>query len=530
MAEQEKTNSFFDSIKINPGFKNATRFLMPLRKKRVNLNMKDVEIPAGMSRFTEMNKAVKMIHEDKPHRFTWGTIIIFLLFSGIILGCMSVGGYIFLKSIRYQRVTGYVDCKEKLADLNDRGLDISAYSCETDSSWLNIISPDRNANTIMSAQRDYELYEKNTKEKIQQIQNTTAMYVNYLSFVDYDSQLTPPPQINGLGAGESLKLMESYKLNLEKAIEQQSKEVIQPLIETHQSIISQNRTAMNLSSQKNYIDSYSRLNDIDKVMSYPELKSKLEELIKTVKTELSKNSSLKSWEINYAVDPNVSTFKSFSPEEFKEVINSHQFSNTSPLLQSPTITTDAKADTRIIQIAEGRGYLLRAQANESTLISIEGNKLQPEAKSAWEKLKAAAKEDGISLQLISGYRSVSDQRTLFTSRLREAAIKENAKAYTASQIAAGDADDTINSVLSTSSIPGYSRHHNGYTIDINDSTNKQSFTEFAKTEGYKWISANNYYNAKRFGFLPSYPKGVENQGPEPEEWEYVWVGTDSLLK
>jgi len=34
---------------------------------------------------------------------------------------------------------------------------------------------------------------------------------------------------------------------------------------------------------------------------------------------------------------------------------------------------------------------------------------------------------------------------------------------------------------------------------------------------------------KRFGFIPSYPENSGKQGPEPEPWEYVWVGEDVLL-
>ena len=92
------------------------------------------------------------------------------------------------------------------------------------------------------------------------------------------------------------------------------------------------------------------------------------------------------------------------------------------------------------------------------------------------------------------------------------------------------ADEIIDRMLQTSTIPGFSKHHTGYTLDITDLTSGMDFTEFAQTEGFKWISANNYLNAKRFGFIISYPEGVTNQGPEPEAWEYVWVGVEVLKK
>jgi LAS superfamily LD-carboxypeptidase LdcB len=42
------------------------------------------------------------------------------------------------------------------------------------------------------------------------------------------------------------------------------------------------------------------------------------------------------------------------------------------------------------------------------------------------------------------------------------------------------------------------------------------------------MSKDNYLQAKKYGWIPSYPEGAQQQGPEPEAWEYVWVGTASL--
>ena len=72
--------------------------------------------------------------------------------------------------------------------------------------------------------------------------------------------------------------------------------------------------------------------------------------------------------------------------------------------------------------------------------------------------------------------------------------------------------------------PGYSRHHSGYTIDISGST-----PIFANSPGFDWISKDNYANSREFGFIPSYPPNTPNQGPNPEEWEYIWVGKDVLF-
>ncbi len=96
------------------------------------------------------------------------------------------------------------------------------------------------------------------------------------------------------------------------------------------------------------------------------------------------------------------------------------------------------------------------------------------------------------------------------------------------KIISGESDKEINDILITRSIPGYSKHHTGYTIDIGCGNYLLDYS-FADTECFDWLAVNNYENAKRFGFIPSYPENSGKQGPEPEPWEYVWVGEDVLL-
>jgi LAS superfamily LD-carboxypeptidase LdcB len=76
-------------------------------------------------------------------------------------------------------------------------------------------------------------------------------------------------------------------------------------------------------------------------------------------------------------------------------------------------------------------------------------------------------------------------------------------------------------------VPGYSRHHTGYTIDL---WCEDGSSTFLSSSCYKWISDNNYLKAKQSGWIPSYPAGTDDQGPEPEPWEYVWVGTERLME
>lgn len=222
--------------------------------------------------------------------------------------------------------------------------------------------------------------------------------------------------------------------------------------------------------------------------------------------------------------PNTGAVMKFTGEQFKELARSVKYPNTQLFLEPPYITGDSVADARIRKLAEERGYVMTSipetsieKINEPRLEN--DDLLQPLAAIAWRDLKAAARRDSIPLTLISAYRSPEYQRNLFMGRLKSLGV-------TTSQIVSGDADAKINTILSQAAVPGYSRHHTGYTIDL---WCEDGSSAFLSSKCFDWISKDNYYNAKITGWIPSYPDGAGSQGPEPEPWEYVWVGKELVV-
>lgn len=216
--------------------------------------------------------------------------------------------------------------------------------------------------------------------------------------------------------------------------------------------------------------------------------------------------------------PPQKTLRQFAPNDFKNFYDQLKLPNLLPVENPPVISGNDIADARIRQIAESRGYRLRSSP-ENGLSSVDGMPVQQTVVASWNSLKAAAATQGFQLSIVSSYRSVEDQRNLFLSRL-------SATGATIDQVAAGAADDKVNTVLITSSIPGYSKHHTGYTLDL--LCGGWEFENFKNSPCQKWIIADNYKVAKENGFIPSYPDGADIQGPDPEAWEYVWVGAERL--
>lgn len=180
---------------------------------------------------------------------------------------------------------------------------------------------------------------------------------------------------------------------------------------------------------------------------------------------------------------------------------------TSPITALPVITGSDEIDARIRARAGARGYVPRPLASAS-LQQVDGQLLQPEAAAAWEQLQAAARVAGHRIRLVAGFRDLDTQRSLFLRRLR------------------GHSDAAIDSTLKWSAPPGFSKHHTGYAIDITESGSGAG--QFGGSAAYTWLASDNYLNAKRFGFIPSYPADATPAGPEPEPWEWIYIGVEDL--
>ena len=121
--------------------------------------------------------------------------------------------------------------------------------------------------------------------------------------------------------------------------------------------------------------------------------------------------------------------------------------------------------------------------------------LLPELNNAFEKLKNAAAEDGISLKIISGFRSYHSQNSIYNNYVARDGKKE-ADTYSAR--------------------PGHSEHQTGLAIDVNS-----LMFDFGETKEGKWLQN----HAHQYGFIIRYPEGKEAiTGYRYEPWHLRYVG------
>jgi D-alanyl-D-alanine carboxypeptidase len=221
------------------------------------------------------------------------------------------------------------------------------------------------------------------------------------------------------------------------------------------------------------------------------------------------------------IESDIFDFQIYTPQDFIRFADTRITPGEQK--QYVIITGTDIIDRKIVDRAWERGYRPRQEVSKTELVFAGQYQLETEAARAWFRLERAAQADGVDLDLISGYRSTEFQREIFTTRLRDQAFRALGRDLEIEDVDTAIGIEIINKTLELTAPPGYSKHHTGKAIDI--SYQGDAVTKFADSPGFEWISRNNYTNAKKYGFLPSYPENAVNTGPNPEAWEYVFVGT-----
>ena len=129
-------------------------------------------------------------------------------------------------------------------------------------------------------------------------------------------------------------------------------------------------------------------------------------------------------------------------------------------------------------------------------------------------MHAAAKQDGINLQIVSGTRNFEEQKGIW-----ERKWELNFKAL-------NDSVKTAKKILLFSSMPCTSRHHWGTDMDLNSLNNKY-FESGQGLKEYKWLQE----HGSKFGFCQVYDdKAVtKRKGYELEKWHWSYMPVSSMF-
>jgi murein DD-endopeptidase MepM/ murein hydrolase activator NlpD len=147
------------------------------------------------------------------------------------------------------------------------------------------------------------------------------------------------------------------------------------------------------------------------------------------------------------------------------------------------------------------GHMAHKEADPSTLVAVGGGEeLQSDAAAAFNKMQQSARNSGIDLSVVSGFRSVADQTDLWDKQV----IKQG----------------SASAAAAISAPPGYSEHHTGYAFDVGANGVANLSAGFENTPAYDWLSK----NAGSFGFEQSFTR-TSSIGANNEPWHWRFTGT-----
>ena len=155
------------------------------------------------------------------------------------------------------------------------------------------------------------------------------------------------------------------------------------------------------------------------------------------------------------------------------------------------------------------GHLPYPEASKDELILFSpGIYVHKDIYENFKEMQFLAAEKGISLKLLSGYRSIDLQRDIFyeNKSIRNQTAIERSR---------------------DSAPPGYSEHSTGYAIDVGDGSypNTHFEVEFEQTPAFKWMKK----YAPKYHFVLSFPNG-NKQGVSYEPWHWRFEGTVEALR
>ena len=146
------------------------------------------------------------------------------------------------------------------------------------------------------------------------------------------------------------------------------------------------------------------------------------------------------------------------------------------------------------------------EAMDLEVVSTDGHGrsylLTPEAAAAWRHLSQSAAVDGVTLTLVSAFRSIDRQADIIRRKL--------------------DAGVGIEDILTVLAPPGYSEHHTGRAVDISTPGTAPATLAFEQTAAFDWLNT----NAQHFGFYLSFPLG-NPYGYQYEPWHWCFQPTVS---
>lgn len=302
-----------------------------------------------------------------------------------------------------------------------------------------------------------------------------------------------------------LTIEDYFKKTKDYSFEVNVKDTVAPEIQAKEKLTTEYDTKIDLLKDVTAIDNYDKEIEV-KVEGDYDLKKAGEYKLQYVAKDSSGNETKK--EVVLVVKEKVvETPKIVEKPVINNSNNQTQNNNSEPAPSAPVVNQDGSFTTSKGFHGETRNGITYIDgvliANKTYALpkSYAPGGLTGETSKAFNTMKSAAAQEGISIWVASGFRSYDLQNRLWTNRKNK------------NGIAFADAGTAR---------PGHSEHQTGLAMDIN-----MVDDAFENTAAGQWL----FKNAYKYGFILRYPRGKTGEtGYKYESWHYRYVGVDLATK
>ena len=302
-----------------------------------------------------------------------------------------------------------------------------------------------------------------------------------------------------------LTIEDYFKKTKDYSFEVNVKDTVAPEIQAKEKLTTEYDTKIDLLKDVTATDNYDKEIEV-KVEGDYDLKKAGEYKLQYVAKDSSGNETKK--EVVLVVKEKVvETPKIVEKPVTNNSNNQTQNNNSEPAPSAPVVNQDGSFTTSKGFHGETRNGITYIDgvliANKTYALpkSYAPGGLTGETSNAFNTMKSAAAQEGISIWVASGFRSYDLQNRLWTNRKNK------------NGIAFADAGTAR---------PGHSEHQTGLAMDIN-----MVDDAFENTAAGQWL----FKNAYKYGFILRYPRGKTGEtGYKYESWHYRYVGVDLATK
>ena len=308
-------------------------------------------------------------------------------------------------------------------------------------------------------------------------------------------------EVQGLELKEKIEAQENLLSELLEIINNSQDENLQNF-KTFEDLLLNIDSIENLTDLENFYQENKELTKSELLVKRIKIQENLENLKNKIKTE-------KSPEFLAEIE----SFLALDQKIILTILNQARFLNLESY--QTNAFNEEEVNQKILDIAKKQNYPTFGVINSNNLNYNQAYPVSETTSQALKQFFAESQSQNFNPVLLAGYVSPENQNQAFKTTFSELSIAKNQKEFSVLEIQEGMADQVLIEAMAQELPTGLSPFSTGYAVRI----------QSPSLLFYDWFRQDNFYNLKKFGFIPL---KIYEPGPEAGTGEVEMVFIPSL--